>query len=123
MSQISQSIQYSAVESTQVVTDDTQMVPNASYIANKAGLLTLTLPDEAYIGDSIEVTGINSANGWKIAQNANQTIHIVDTSTTTGTSGSLASTSIYDSVRLLCTVEGSSTEWNVVSIMGNLTIT
>ncbi len=57
------------------VTANTQMAKNNGYIANSANLLTLTLPLSANInvGDTIRVAGLG-AGGWKIAQNASQSI-------------------------------------------------
>lgn len=105
-----------------VITLDQAIVIGNGYICNKAGLLTLTLPATAAIGDVIKVTGINTAAGWKIAQNANQRIHIGTSSTTVGVTGSLASTNIRDTVTLVCVVAGASTEYNVISSMGNITV-
>ncbi|HPO15341.1 MAG TPA: hypothetical protein PLI09_17995 [Candidatus Hydrogenedentes bacterium] len=58
-----------------VVTADTQMDANNGYIANAASLLTLTLPISASIniGDTVRVSGVG-IGGWKIAQNAAQSI-------------------------------------------------
>jgi len=105
-----------------VITIDQTAVINNGYICNKAGLLTLTLPASAAIGDIIQVTGINTALGWKIAQNANQRIHFGTSSTTLGVGGSLASVNIRDSVELVCVVAGASTEYNVISSVGNITV-
>lgn len=105
-----------------VITADQSATVNNGYICNKAGLLTLTLPASAAIGDIIRVTGINTALGWKIAQNANQRIHFGTSSTTTGVGGSLESTNIRDSVEIVCVVSGSSTQYNVLSSIGNITV-
>jgi len=105
-----------------VITADQGATVNNAYICNKAGLLTLTLPASADIGDTIRVTGINTALGWKIAQNANQRIHFGTSSTTTGVGGSLASVEVRDSIELVCVVAGSSTEYNVISSVGNITV-
>jgi hypothetical protein len=106
-----------------VVTGTSQAISvNNGYIANNAGLVTLTLPASATVGQTIEVTGINNATGWKIAQNANQVIHFGSSNTTTGTGGSLASTATRDAVRLVCVIAGASTEYNVLSAQGNITV-
>ena len=104
------------------VTEDTDFTVNTGTIANKAGLLTMTLPAAAAIGDIIEITGINTAVGWRIAQNANQQMHCVGVSTTAGVGGYLEATSIRDSAKLMCVVAGASTEYNVISSTGNITI-
>jgi len=105
-----------------VIVADQSAVAGNGYICNKAGLLTLTLPASGAIGDIIQVTGINTALGWRIAQNANQQIFLGTTSTTVGVAGSLSSINIRDSVEMVCVVAGASTVWNVISSVGNLTI-
>ena len=105
-----------------VLTVDASFTVNTGTIANKAGLLTMTLPATAAIGDIIEITGINTAAGWLIAQNANQQVFIGTSSTTLGAGGSIASINIRDSLRMVCVVAGANTAWNVLSSMGNLTI-
>lgn len=75
---------------------------NNGYIANNAGLVTITLPATSAVGDTIAVTGINNATGWKIAQNVGNQIFFGTSSTTSGTGGSLASTATRDTVHLVC---------------------
>lgn len=105
-----------------VVTVDASFTVNTGTIANKAGLLTMTLPATAVVGDIITITGINTAAGWKIAQNANQQIFYGTSSTTLGAGGSLASTAIRDSIEIVCVVAGASTVYNVLSSIGNITV-
>ncbi len=104
------------------VTVDASFTVNTGTVANKAGLLTMTLPASAVVGDIIAITGINTAAGWKIAQNANQQIFFGTSSTTLGITGSLASVNIRDTVYIVCVVAGASTVWNVVQSIGNITI-
>lgn len=92
---------------------------NNGYILNNSSLVTLTLPSTAAQGSIIEVAGKGSG-GWKIAQNASQTIHFGNTNTTTGTGGSLASTNQYDSLTILCIT--ANTDFIVLSSVGNITI-
>lgn len=103
-----------------VVSGTTQtMVINNGYIANNAGLVTLTLPSTAAVGSEINVVGLG-AGGWKIAQNASQLIRMGNAVTTTGTGGSISSSSQYDSVHLVCIV--ANTTWTLVSgPQGNIT--
>lgn len=105
-----------------VTTVDASIVAGNGYIANKAGLLTMTLPASGAIGDIFEITGINSATGWRIAQNANQQIFLGTSSTTVGVGGSISSINIRDSIKCVCVVSGVSTIWNVLTSAGNLTI-
>lgn len=107
-----------------VQTDTTQAAAaDGAYIANNAGLVTVTLlaAASAGIGTKLRVTGINNATGWKIAQNASQQIFLGTSTTTAGVSGSLASTAIRDSVELVCT-DSSGLFWNVISSIGNITV-
>jgi hypothetical protein len=103
-----------------VATGDQTVTVNSGYITNSGSLVTLTLPDTAAVGSILRVTGIG-AGGWKIAQNAGETIYFGTANTTTGVTGSLASTKTRDSVELVCVV--ANTTWNVISSIGNITVT
>jgi hypothetical protein len=105
-----------------VITADQTAVVNNGYICNKGSALLLTLPATAAVGDTIKVTGINTALGWKVVQNANQQIFFGNTSTTLGATGFLQSAATRDSAELLCVVAGASTVYNVISSIGNITI-
>jgi len=102
-----------------VVTGTSQaMLVNNGYIANNAGLVTLTLPATSAVGDEIDVIGMG-AGGWLIQCGAGQTI--VLGSSTTSVAGSLASTNAKDSLYIICTV--ANTEWQVGSApQGNITV-
>ena len=103
-----------------VETADQNMVVNHGYIANKAGLLTLTLPAVSAVGDIVEVTGINTALGWRISQNAGNTIYVGTITTTPGVGGYLASSAIHDSIKLVCATANA--HWVAVTgLIGNLT--
>jgi len=102
------------------VTGTTQaIVPNTSYTANNVALVTLTLPTTAAIGTTVSVEG-NGAGGWKIAQNASQLINFLSQTSTVGTGGNLASSNRYDRVELRCVV--ANTTWNVITVVGNITV-
>jgi len=96
------------------------MGSNMGYVADNAGLVTLTLPASATFGATISVLG-KGAGGWKIAQNAGQFINFGSVVTTVGTGGSLASTNAFDSVTFVCTTAGASTGWGVTDSIGNIT--
>ena len=89
------------------------------YIANNAGLVTLTLPATASVGTLVAVVG-KGAGGWQIAQNANGVIHFGNQNSTSGTGGYIASTATYDTVELICVVADN--EWVVRSSVGNITV-
>ena len=104
-----------------VVTGTSQSAAvNNGYIANNAGLVTVTLPATSAVGDMVAVTGINNATGWKIAQNAGNQIFFGTSSTTSGAGGSLASTNTRDVVYVVCMTANST--WNVVNSIGNITV-
>lgn len=84
------------------------MVSGNGYIANNAGLVTLTLPATSVEGDEISIIG-KGAGGWSIAQAAGQLVRIGSSVSTVGVGGSISSTNRYDSVDLVCTV--ANTTW------------
>lgn len=104
----------------QVIAADQVAVVDNGYICNKAGLLTLTLPAIAAVGDTISVTGKNIPVGWRVAQNAGQTIHLGAAATTTGVAGYLESTQLYDTVELVCVT--TNTDWMVADSVGSITV-
>jgi hypothetical protein len=96
------------------------MVSNDGYVANNAGLVTLTLPTVSVLGDELSIIG-KGAGGWLIAQNAGQSIVFGADTTTVGVGGSLASTQAADSIYLVCTT--ANTVWTVaVGPQGNITV-
>jgi hypothetical protein len=96
------------------------MAVNHGYQTNSASLTTLTLPTVAPFGSIIEVAGYGSGL-FSIAQNAGQVIHFLNTDSTVGTGGSVASTQRYNTIRLLCSVANN--EFTVLSDEGTFTVT
>ena len=86
------------------------------YLANNASLVTLTLPASSSLGDFIKIVGTNTG-GWKIAQNAGQTIRIGSTSSTVGVGGSVSSANPTDSIELICLLQNA--EWGTVGGPGS----
>ena len=102
------------------VTGTTQpLAINTRYRVNNAARVTLTLPDTAPVDSEIEIIGVG-AGGWRIAQNAGETIHFGNLSTIAGISGRLDSTHRRDCVKLVCVV--ANTDWQVVSSIGNIDV-
>lgn len=103
---------------TEVTTVTQAMAVNNGYLANNAAPVVLTLPATSALFSIFEVVG-KGAGGFKIEQNAGQTI-IWDatSSTTTGVGGYIESTDIYDKVRIMCTV--ADTTFTVVGSKGNI---
>ena len=99
------------------ISADQPAVVGQGYFCDKAGLLSLSLPATAAIGDVIEVANINTALGITITQGANQVIYNGIASTTPGIAGSISSSALGDTLKLVCrTVD---LEWQVVSVIGN----
>lgn len=102
------------------VTGTTQsMAVNNGYIASNASQVVLTLPASAIIGDTIKVQG-KGTGGWRVAQNAGQTIYFNSLISTTGTSGYIESTQRYNSVELVCITANN--DWAVNSASGNIQV-
>lgn len=97
----------------------TMVAGNRYFINNGASLVTLTLPTSASQGDTFIIRG-GSSGGWKVAQNANQTINFDTTATTTGIGGSVASTSQYNCISIECIT--ANTTFVVTSSIGSITI-
>lgn len=87
---------------TEVTGTSQAMSADTGYIANNAGLVTLTLPVTAALGTAISIIG-KGAGGWQVAQNSGQSIRFGSVTTTVGVGGSLASSSSGDSINLICT--------------------
>ena len=101
------------------VTGPTGMLVNTGYVANNSSQVILTLPAVAAFGQIVRVIG-KGAGGWKIAQNAGQTVHFGDKQTTVGAAGYLESQNVFDAVELLCTT--ANTNWTELSAQGNIII-
>lgn len=86
-----------------VVTATTQQIEvGMTYIANSATLLTFTLPATANVGESFKIIG-QGVGGFKIAQNSGDQILFLNQATTTGTGGSIStSTNQYQTIEIHC---------------------
>lgn len=112
------SITISAAGSTgfvwQTISSNMGLTVNQGYICTGGGVLILTLPVGS-LGDLIEIT-LDGSAGWSLQTGAT-TIRIG--SNVAGPGGALTSSGEGDSVRLLS--QGSN-RWNVISSIGNITI-
>lgn len=102
-----------------VITADQTIAASEEYITNGSGTITLTLPADgsSTVGDSYSIT--TGTQQWVLAQLAGESVRVSSGVTTTGTGGSLASTALGDSIRF---VKVASNSWQVVSVIGNITI-
>jgi hypothetical protein len=90
---------------------------NNGYITNGGGVISVTLPLTAAIGDRVAIMGKGSG-GWSLVANAGQTIQFGNQ--VSSTAGSLSSTNRYDNVEVACMTANS--EWQVRFVIGNLTV-
>jgi hypothetical protein len=95
------------------------MTISNNYYAQNASLTTFTLPVTASAGTTMRIAGVG-AGGWKVAQNAGQSINFGNQVTTTGTGGSISSGNRYDAIELFCAV--ANTQWTVLTAAGNLSV-
>ena len=100
---------------------DFNMVSMNGYITNDPAdpshRVKGTLPLAASIGSLFSMSNVGPA-GWEILQNAGQYIYLGNTTTTIGTTGSLQSTALGDTVTLVC-IEAD-LGFQVVSCIGNI---
>lgn len=102
-----------------VITVNQTAVIDNGYFCNKAGTLALLLPATSAVGDTFEVSNINTATGTQITQAAGQQIFIGNINTTLGATGTLTSIAVGDALKLVCSA--ANTTWRVVAGWGNWT--
>jgi hypothetical protein len=97
------------------------MSVNNGYIANRASLVTFTLPATSVVGDMVSVVG-QGTGGWQISQNAGQIITVNTQQTSPGVGGYIYSGSGANrtTVDLICVT--ASTEWQVLYTFGTISI-
>jgi hypothetical protein len=102
------------------MTSSATFAPGNIYMANdSSSLITFTFPATAAVGDSYEIIG-SSADGWKaLLANTGQYIYF-GTSTSTESTGYLASTNQYDCIKFRCNV--ANTSWVAYGAQGNITV-
>jgi hypothetical protein len=102
-----------------IITADQTAAINTSYICNKAGLLTLTMPGTAAVGSVIGIMNMNTAVGAKFLS-ANPGQLYLGTSAATANTGSLTSINLGDAMFLVCIV--ADTTWRAYAAQGNWTV-
>lgn len=85
-----------------------------------ANAVDVALPATSAVGDTFELV-LAGGTSWAVTQAAGQQIFFGNQSTTAGAGGSLASLAQGDTVTLVC--RAANTEWQVVSAVGNITVT
>lgn len=101
----------------QAVTTNTTLVKANGYFSNNTNVI-FTLPATAAVGDTFRISNIGT--GFTVAQNASQSIRLGNVVSTTGTGGSVVSTTLGDSIEIVCSV--ANTEFQIVSSIGELTL-
>ncbi len=104
---------------TDVTGTSATMAVDNGYVADNAGLVTLTLPTTAAFGSVFRIVG-KGAGGWRIAQNSGQTIFFGSSTSTPGATGHIDSTLQRDCVTLVCVTANN--DFTVMSAIGNITI-
>jgi hypothetical protein len=98
------------------------LAAQSGYIADKSTLTTLTLPTNNSLGDTILVVG-KGTGGWKIVYTTGQNI-IFGATTSTTTTGNIASNQAADCVTLVCTTASASAPiFTVTNSQGNISVT
>jgi len=103
-----------------VITADQTAAVNNGYFCNKAGTLALALPTTSALGDVIEVSNENTALGIQFTQASGQQILIGSSNTTSGATGTLTSSAVGDTLKIVC--KTANTVWRVTSIVGNWSV-
>lgn len=102
---------------SEITTTSQTMVANNGYIANNAGVVTLTIPATVALGDTFLIVG-KGAGGWLVQANAGQTIYFG--SSTSSVAGSAASTQRRNCIEIVCIT--ANTELEIRNSVGNITI-
>jgi hypothetical protein len=103
-----------------VVGASAALVNNNGYICTAGAALSFSLPAVASVGDMVAL-GLDGSTSWTITQGAGQQIRFGAFQTTLGVGGSLSSTSVGDTIILVCSI--ADLRWNVVyGPVGNITI-
>jgi hypothetical protein len=93
------------------------------YIINSGGALVVaTLPATAAIGDTVEIVGLfGSSNGWKALVSGTGKISLGNTQS--AATGFAASNLSSDSCIIRCATASPNPNWQLVTAVGNITIT
>jgi len=102
---------------TVISSNQTLAVNNGYFVGS--GSLSLLLPATSSVGDVIDVV-LDGGTAWTITQAASQLITFGNVSTTTGVTGTLASSAVGDSVHLVCRT--ANLAWFVTSSIGNILV-
>lgn len=102
------------------LTDNAMLTGNNGYISTTSLMLSLSLPQISYVGQTIELVGRFNSGGWKLTQGVSQYIVFSNTATNAGVDGFIQSTDSADAIRLVCT--SANYEFTMLSSNGNIAI-
>lgn len=92
---------------------------NTGYFCSSGGALSLALPTTSSVGDVIAVV-LDGSTSWTVTQGAGQQMRIGNVETTSGAGGSIASTSVGDTIYFVCRT--ANTRWVVINSTGVFTV-
>lgn len=104
---------------TIVNTTSSTLSVNSRYLCNNSGVTTLTLPTVASVGSLIRIDGVGSG-GFRIAQNAGQSISLLNVTSTTGATGYVDSVDSNSGLLLQCAV--ANTQFVITQPNGNFNL-
>ena len=96
------------------------LVAGSAYVNFNSSLTTFTLPATAVFGQTYIISGFGSG-GWLLAQNGGQSVILGSLTTTTGVTGSVASTNRYDTIQIVCIT--ADTVFKIYDVNGNPLVT
>jgi hypothetical protein len=103
-----------------VINASQTMAVNEGYICTSGATISLALPATSAVGDKIEAC-LDGSTEWVITQpNAATQIRYSGSETTLGVGGTITSTSVGDSITLIC--ETTNARWVCIASIGNLSI-
>lgn len=100
------------------VSANTSLLINNGFVCTGGAALSFALPVSSSVGDVVAIC-LDGSTSWTITQAANQQIRFGANATTLGIGGSLTSTSVGDTITMVCSV--ANLKWNVISSIGNIT--
>ncbi len=99
------------------ISNDDVLTTNTSYICvSPGGVLLLQLPGVSSQGDIIRIV-LAGATGFKLTQDAGQSITYGSITTTVGTGGSITSIGTGNTLSMVCII--ANTKWQVMATIGN----
>lgn len=105
-----------------LITDETLPTSMSSFNGyfsdDPANSGSFVLPVSSAMGDIIEIVNLQNSQNFTINQGSGQYIQFGNYSTTPGVTGSITSTLVGDSLRMVCSDDN--VGWVVISCMGNL---